>query len=148
MEIRIDGQALDRLDEDLAEALRRTPESKREVLTDLGEQLLSQVRANIGGAGKVRKWQHAHVGDKGGYVAVHPAERTEDKYGRAVGAVTNAIESGHEIRPPGGKAKRYVPRIRVYRVPGKGMYDRADPERAAETAVQRLEQLLAESLGG
>lgn len=147
MEIRIDGQALDRLDENLAEALRRTPESKREVLTDLGEQLLSQVRANIGGAGKVRKWQHTHVGDKGGYVAVHPVERTEDPYGRAVGAVTNAIESGHKIRPPGGKAKRYVPRIKVYRVPGKGMYDRTDPERAAEASAQQLERRLAEDWG-
>ena len=148
MDIRIDSQALDRLDEDLAQALRRTPEIKREVLTDLGEQLLSQVRANIGGTGKVQRWQHAHAGDRGGYVAVHPAERTKDEYGRAVGAVTNAIESGHKIRPPGGKAKRYVPRIQVYQVSGKGMYSRTDPERAAEAAAQRLEQQLAEDLEG
>lgn len=146
MSVRIDMQDLHQLDEELAAAMRRAPEIKREVLADLGEQLLTQVRANIGAAGKVQRWQHAHVGEKGGYAAVHAVEREKDEYGRAVGAVTNAIESGHKIRPPSGKAKRYVPRLKVYRVPGKEMYGRLSPERAAEDAAQQLERLLAESL--
>ena len=146
MSVRIDTQNLHLLNEELAEAARQAPEIKREVLTDLGEQLLTQVRSNIGGSGKVQRWQHAHVGEKGGYAAVHAVEQEKDEYGRAVGAVTNAIESGHKIPPPRGKAKRYVPRIKVYRVHGKEMYSRTSPERAAEDAARRLERLLAEDL--
>ena len=82
----------------------------------------------------------------GGYVAVHPAEGEKDAYGRAVGAVTNAIESGHRIPFPRGKAKRYRPRIKKARVPGKGMYARTAPQRAAEDAARQLGQQLIEPL--
>ena len=146
MPIQIDSQSLEQLDARLAQAVRQAPEMKKEVLTGLGEQLLSQVQNNIGGGGKVKRWQHTHVGSGGGYVAVHPAEGEKDAYGRAVGAVTNAIESGHRIPPPRGKAKRYRPRIDKARVPGKGMYARTAPQRAAEDAARQLGQQLIEHL--
>lgn len=146
MSIQIDAQSLEQLDARLAQAVRQAPEIKKEVLTGLGEQLLSQVRNNIGGGGKVKRWQHSHLGSGGGYVAVHPAEGEEDAYGRAVGAVTNATESGHRIPPPRGKAKRYRPRIKKARVPGKGMYAHTVPQRAAEDAARQLGQQLIEPL--
>ena len=146
MPIQIDSQSLEQLDARLAQAVRQAPEIKKEVLTGLGEQLLSQVQNNIGGGGKVQRWQHTHLGSGGGYVAVHPAEGEKDAYGRAVGAVTNAIESGHRISSPRGKAKRYRPRIKKARVPGKGMYARTAPQRAAEDAARQLGQQLIEPL--
>lgn len=146
MSIQIDAQSLEQMDARLAQAVRQAPEIKKEVLTGLGEQLLSQVRNNIGGGGKVQRWQHTHLGSGGGYVAVHPAEGEKDAYGRAVGAVTNAIESGHRIPFPRGKAKRYRPRIKKARVPGKGMYARTAPQRAAEDAARQLGQQLIEPL--
>lgn len=146
MPIQIDSQSLEQLDARLAQAVRQAPEIKKGVLTGLGEQLLSQVRNNIGGGGKVQRWQHTHLGSGGGYVAVHPAEGEKDAYGRAVGAVTNAIESGHRIPSPRGKAKRYRPRIKKARVPGKGMYARTAPQRAAEDAARQLGQQLIEPL--
>lgn len=146
MPIQIDSQSLEQLDARLAQAVRQAPEIKKEVLTGLGEQLLSQVQNNIGGGGKVQRWQHTHLGSGGGYVAVHPAEGEKDAYGRAVGAVTNAIESGHRIPSPRGKAKRYRPRIKKARVPGKGMYARTAPQRAAEDAARQLGQQLVEPL--
>ena len=146
MPIQIDSQSLEQLDARLAQAVRQAPEIKKELLTGLGEQLLSQVQNNIGGGGKVQRWQHTHLGSGGGYVAVHPAEGEKDAYGRAVGAVTNAIESGHRIPSPRGKAKRYRPRIKKARVPGKGMYARTAPQRAAEDAARQLGQQLIEPL--
>ena len=146
MPIQIDSQSLEQLDARLAQAVRQAPDIKKGVLTGLGEQLLSQVRNNIGGGGKVQRWQHTHLGSGGGYVAVHPAEGEKDAYGRAVGAVTNAIESGHRIPSPRGKAKRYRPRIKKARVPGKGMYARTAPQRAAEDAARQLGQQLIEPL--
>lgn len=146
MSVRIDTQNLHLLNEELAEAARRAPEIKREVLTDLGGQLRYQVRSNIGGSGKVKMWQHAHIGSGGGYTAVHAAEGEKDAYGRAVGAVTNAIESGHRIPAIRGKNKRYVSRAKIYRVPGKKMYASTDPERPMADAARQLEQRLAENL--
>lgn len=148
MPIQIDSQSLEQLDAHLAQAVRQAPEVKKEVLTGLGEQLLSQVQNNIEGGGKVKRWQHTHLGSGGGYVAVHPVEKKKDAYGRAVGAVTNAIESGHRIPPPRGKAKRYRPRIDKARVPGKGMYARTVPQRAAEDAARQLGQQLVQALEG
>lgn len=148
MPVQLDMRELERLDQDLAQAVRQVPEIKREVLSELGQQLLAQVRARIGGTGKVQRWQHVHLGDKGGYVAVHPVEKTKDAYGRPVGAVTNAIESGHKIRPPGGKARRYAPRIHKAQVPARRMYAGVDPETAADQAAANLALRLAQDLEG
>lgn len=146
MAIQIDMGSLEKLDQDLAEAVQQTPEIKRDVLTELGQQLLAQVRSNIGGTGKVQRWQHMHLGSGGGYVAIHPAENTTDEYGLAVGAITNAIDSGHKIRPPSGKAKRYTPRIRKAQVPGRQMYAKTNPETAVDQAAATLALRLAQNL--
>lgn len=146
--IQINAQDLSRLDAKLAAAASRTPEIKREVLQDVGEDLLEQVRSNIGGHGKVRKWQHTHVGSGGGYVAVHAAERETDEYGMSVGAVTNAIESGHKFPSIRGKSKRYQFRNRSGRamVPGKYMYRKTSVETAAATVSAQLSERLSQNL--
>lgn len=148
MPVQIDMRDLERLDQDLAQAMSQTPEIKREVLAELGQQMLAQVRSRIGGTGKVQRWQHVHLGSGGGYVAVHPAENTKDGYGRAVGAVTNAVEPGHKIRPPGGKAQRYTPRIRKARVPARQMYAGVNPETVVDQAAANLALRLAQNLEG
>lgn len=148
MPVQMDTRELERLDQDLAQAIRQTPEIKREALAELGQQMLAQVRSRIGGTGKVQRWQHVHLGSGGGYVAVHPAENTKDGYGRAVGAVTNAIESGHKIRPPSGKAKRYTPRIHKARVPARQMYAGVNPETVVDQAAANLALRLAQNLEG
>ena len=135
MPIFVDASDLTRLDAKLADAIDRSKEIRREMLTDVGEQLLAQVRQKIGGTGKVQRWQHTHLGTGGGYVAVHPVERETDEYGWAVGAVTNAIEAGHRF-----------PTIRKAKVAGKAMYRTTNPEQAAQTAAAELESRLARLL--
>ena len=122
MPIFVDASDLTRLDAKLADAIDRSKEIRREMLTDVGEQLLAQVRQKIGGTGKVQRWQHTHLGTGGGYVAVHPVERETDEYGWA--------------RIQGGKAK----------VAGKAMYRTTNPEQAAQTTAAELESRLARLL--
>lgn len=147
MPIFVDASDLTRLDAKLADAIDWSKEIRREMLTDVGEQLLAQVRQKIGGTGKVQRWQHTHLGTGGGYVAVHPVERETDEYGWAVGAVTNAIESGHRF-PTIRKAERYRPRIQggKAKVAGKAMYRTTNPEQAAQTTAAELESRLARLL--
>ena len=144
----VDATELAKLNLRLAEAARRAPELKREVLDDLGRELLAQVNQRIGGTGKVQRWQHTHMGTGGGYVAVHPVERETDAYGWAVGAVTNAIESGHRFPTIRGKSGRYRPRIKggKAKVEGKYMYRGVDPERATDASAARLAERLARNL--
>ena len=66
MPIFVDASDLTRLDAKLADAIDRSKEIRREMLTDVGEQLLAQVRQKIGGTGKVQRWQHTHLGTGGG----------------------------------------------------------------------------------
>ena len=61
MPIFVDASDLTRLDAKLADAIDRSKEIRREMLTDVGEQLLAQVRQKIGGTGKVQRWQHTHL---------------------------------------------------------------------------------------
>ena len=147
MPIFVDTSDFARLDAKLADAIDQSKEIRREVLTDVGEQLLAQVRQKIGGSGKVQRWQHTHLGTGGGYVAVHPVESETDEYGWAVGAVTNAIESGHRF-PTIRKAERYRLRIQggKAKVAGKAMYRTTNPEQAAQTAAAELASRLARLL--
>ena len=97
----------DGLDRILAswDALQRDfPAMKRELLEELGRELLSRVQGKIPGTGTVRGWQERYIGSKNGYVAIRPKAKTYQttaggkRY--AVGHVTNAIEGGHKHRGP------------------------------------------------
>ena len=115
---------------------------------ELAEDLLQEVRGRIGGAGKVQRWQEKYVGSGGGYAAVRPKARTYDERGNAVGYVTNAINSGHAVRKPGGQAKRYRSQVKQSYVPGKGFYEaaRGQTESIVRAAMERFEARIQEAL--
>lgn len=142
-------QELDLFADRLGQVTERLPEIRRRALETAGEEILRAVRGRIGGTGKVQRWQQTHMGSGGGYVAVRAAAKQTDARGRAVGAVTNAIESGHKVREPSGRSARYRPRRRMDRVPGKRMYEDswADMDAAAAKAAREIEDEMEKIIG-
>ena len=127
-------------------------EARAEFFEDAGASLLSDVRGRIGGTGKIAGVQEFYVGTGKGYAAVRAKAKT-DLRGYAAGYITNALEGGHAIRKPTGKAKRERKKSRAdkSRVPGKYMYrDTAarELEQLAETGARRIEALVAKKLEG
>ena len=150
-EARIEHSALDRFAEKLEQAPQVMKEAKRHAFQAAAPRLLAAVRTEIGGSGKVQRWQGAYVGSKGGYAAARPRAKTfaEDRRGRetkyAVGYVTNAINSGHG--PPRNKAGYYAS---TRRVAGKQFYQRAQAraEDVAQETGQQIIQALKDHLEG
>lgn len=119
---------IDQLDHYFNELLKKVPIERRALFQEISEDLLADVQRRIGGAGKVQSWQAKYTGSGGSWAAVRPKEKTYWASGPngtpfAVGAVTNAIESGHNT--PNGKKF----------VPGKKFY--ADAQAGAEAIVRR-----------
>ena len=157
MPIFVDASDLTRLDAKLADAIDRSKEIRREMLTDVGEQLLAQVRQKIGGTGKVQRWQHTHLGTGGGYVAVRAKAKTYQvtKSGKryAVGYITIAIEGGHKHGGRRGSSKkgyRYRARYKTAAVPGKWFYQavRQDVANMSQAEVDDLMQTILNGLEG
>lgn len=153
----VDTQELDRLLDSWDQLLRDFPAMKRDLLEELGKQLLSDVQGEIPGTGTVRGWQERYVGSKNGYVAVRPKSGTYKvtaggkRY--AVGYVTNAIEGGHKHRKPSQverKGYKYRARINVPAVPGLHFYAavRGRLEGMAQHEVQALAAEIAKRLEG
>ena len=126
----VDARDLDRLIERWTQLLEDCPDMKRGLLEKLSQELLRDVRAEIGGSGTVQGWQERYLGSKNGYVAVRPKAETYQVTGSgkryAVGYVTNAIEGGHKHRrprPTNTKGYHYT-RGRIYTaaVPGRHFY--------------------------
>lgn len=149
----IELRGLEEIDR-LCEKLKRSPEvfqqARRECFEAAAREAERIVDRQIGGSGKVRSWQEATVGSRGGYARVAPKKDTWTEYTKkkgnryAVGAVTNAIVSGHRFPSPSGR-RYYKPRIRSggMKVPGRPFYDQAGPQiqdlarRTAERVVER-----------
>ena len=153
----LDAREVGELDQTLADLLREFPALRRELHEDLAKLAKQEVDAAIAASGvgdsggRVRQWQVAHVGSRGGYAAVRPAGGKEGaEIGpNGPGAVTNYLEGGHKIRGPGG-GKGYRPRIRVSYVNGFHFYETARTSFEAK-ALRRAEgfaERLAERLGG
>ena len=104
--------------------------------------------------GKVRSWQETKKGSGGGYVAIHPKPRTfvVTQTGKeyAVGYITNAIENGHKVRFPSGRAKRYRPEVHMARARAFKFYADTQPvaEEVAREMAQSMERRLAAYLEG
>ncbi len=149
----VDTTGLDRLVESWDALVQRFPKEKRSVLAALGDELLQQVRSEIGGTGKVAGWQASHMGDRGGYVAVRAKANTYQttKSGKryAVGYITNAFEGGHKIRKPQG-GKGYHSRVKVAAVPGRWSYDAVRRQLAGmnQEDVDALMALITDGLEG
>jgi hypothetical protein len=142
--------------EALEKKLRASPEvlsnAKREAFQAAAQEAKSIVDRHIGGTGKVQSWQGAAVGSRGGYAAVRPKKDTWTEVSKrsgkryAVGAVTNAIVSGHAFPKPSGR-KDYHARIHVgQKVPAKPFYAESYGEvqaLAEKTAEQVVEKLIS-----
>ena len=153
----VDTQELDRLLDSWDQLPRDFPAMKRDLLEELGKQLLSDVQGEIPGTGTVRGWQERYVGSKNGYVAVRPKSDTYKvtaggkRY--AVGHATNAIEGGHKHRRPsqsGRPGYTYRPRIQTPAVPGLHFYAavRGRLEGMGQHEVQALAAEIAKRLEG
>lgn len=149
----VDTTSLDRLVESWDALVQRFPQEKRSALAAMGDELLQQVRGEIGGTGKVAGWQAPHMGSGSGYVAVRAKANTYQvtKSGKryAVGYITNAFEGGHKIRKPQG-GKGYRPRIKVAAVPGRWSYDAVRRQLAgmSQEDVDALMTLITDGLEG
>ena len=156
----IELRGLEEIDR-LCEKLKRSPEvfqqARRECFEAAAREAERIVDRQIGGSGKVQRWQESTVGTRGGYARVAPkketwTERTKKAGNRyAVGAVTNAIVSGHRFPSPSGR-RYYKPRIRSggMKVPGRPFYDQAGPQirdLARRTAERVAKQYLKELEG-
>lgn len=153
----MDTSALSKLAERLERAPQVLAEAKLQTFEDAAPRLKAAVDAEIGGAGKVRSWQGAFVGSKGGYAAARPKKKLyietlgkqkgfragPKKY--AVGYVTEAINSGH--RPPRNKFGYYAS---AKRTSGRQFYQRAQAqaEQVAREAGEQIAQALIEHLEG
>lgn len=137
------------------DAIKQIPGLKERILEKAGEDVRDAVRQGINQSesndqrGRVKTWQNPHVGSGKGYVAVRPDSVEVESGGGSkeklnAGALTNFLTSGHKVRGPSGRAKRYVPRARMTKVPGLGFYKNAarDAEQiAAQAAEEFLEQI-------
>lgn len=156
-EIKLDQNELDRLVEKLEQAPDILKDAKRQAFEMAAPKMKAALDSEIGGTGKVQRWQGQYVGSKGGYAAVRPlkdtyTEATKKKSNRyAVGYVTNAINSGHRFPAPSGRPG-YKPRIYSGRqnVAGKQFYEAAEaklPE-IAQAAAEQVVNTLVEHLEG
>lgn len=125
-------QQLKLFEEHLERSAERFQDLRRDVIEPYGPKLQSAVVNRIGPSRKVRTWQEVYQGSRGGYAAVRPKAKTYHN-GRAVGAITTAIESGHA---PGYH--------QTSRVAGKYMYLRSMPDaaRISAEAAQELKDKL------
>lgn len=150
-------EQLDRLRKRLESSPEVFAEVRRACFEAAAREAEEIVDRQIGGSGKVQSWQERTVGSRGGYARVAPkketwTERTKKAGNRyAVGAVTNAIVSGHRFPSPSGR-KYYKPRIRSgsMEVPGRPFYSQAEPQirdLARRTAERVVEQYLKELEG-
>lgn len=153
----VETKGLDRLLQSWDALLKQFPERKRRLLERVGQDLLRDVRANLGGSGKVAGWQEPHMGSGGGYVAVRPKAKTYQttKSGKqyAVGHITNAIEGGHKHGGPRGSSGpgyHYRPRFHTPAVPGRWFYKETRENLAAmsDAELQELVQEIVDGLEG
>lgn len=150
LEVQIDRSELERLVEKLERSPKALQQARRQAMAAAAPKLLSAVRSEIGGSGKVQRWQNAYVGSRGGYAAARPRAETyteSTKGGKryAVGCVTNAINNGHKY-----PSTKLGYRTRAGTVPGKQFYQsaQAQAETVAREAAEQIVQALTDHLGG
>jgi hypothetical protein len=154
-EAKFEAQAINDLLSRISESPEVLKEAKKKAFDEASVKLLDLVRQEIGGIGKVKSWQERYVGSMGGYAAARPKAKTwtdTNKKGKryAVGAVTNAINSGHRFPGQGvhGKSRRWVEETSktAGTVQGLHFYENAQDLAKAvalEAAQQVADELLA-----
>ena len=156
-EAHIDHSELTKLVKKLEETPQVLSSAKRQAFEAAAPKLKAAVDQEIGGTGKVRRWQEKYVGSKGGYAAVRPKAKTyietkgKQKGFRAgskryaVGCITNAINNGH-LSPRNTFGYRTSGRV----TSGKQFYQRAQDRvpYIAQEAAEQIVQALTDHLGG
>lgn len=157
----VDCKDLDRLLKSWNRILKEYPVAKRNLLNDLGQEILKDVQANIRasgmrhGGGRLANWQHYYIGSFLGYTAVRAVGSKEGfrPGDNSPGAITNYTENGHRIRRPdrsGTRSRRYRPEINVASVSGYHYYHSAkfEAKQKGEAEVRALAEALMNRLGG
>lgn len=127
---------------------------RAQLLDQAGNQLEQALDRSITASGlrdihgKVRSWQEQYKGSGGGYVALRP--RAGETGTNSPGAITNYLESGHKVRFPSGRAKRYRPEVHMARARAFKFYADTQPvaEEMAREMAQSMERRLAAYLEG
>lgn len=120
---------LENLERDLNDLLNEIPSAKKELHDKIADIIKKEVDKEIltsginDSTGKIKGWQEAVVGSRGGYAAVHAESGQTGS--NSPGAITNYLENGHRIREPKGNAKYYRPRIKKPYVDGYHFYKSA-----------------------
>ena len=134
------------------DSIAKIPGMKEDLLAHIGARVQSEVKraVELSGIhdpkGRIKYFQQQYIGSGKGYTAIRP-ESTMVPAGYKhmqvlnAGALTNFLSSGHKVRPPSGKSKRYVPRARMTRVRGHDFYKMAQSE-AEKIAIQEAEEFL------
>jgi len=134
------------------------PGMKEYLLDRIGRRVRDEVRTSVGRSGvndshgRVKLWQQRYIGSGKGYTAVRaesvnvPAgyRRKSDGIQTEMvnaGALTNFLVSGHRVRSPSGRWKRYKHRGDRTRVQGFDFYEKAKTE-AEKISVQEAEDFL------
>lgn len=147
----VEFEGLKELDRRFASVLDKFPSQRRELFERIAQRLEAEVGQQIymsgidDASGKIEGWQKGRVGSLGGYAAV---SAVSGKTGpNSPGAITNYLENGHKIRPP-GKLKRS--RVHVAYVNGYHFYQYAaeNAEAIAANEAEKLADELSRALGG
>lgn len=142
------------------DTVAQIPGLKEQMLETIGERIRAEVTNDVEPSGikdrrgRVKLWQQWFIGSKKGYTAVRavsedvPAGYRKRTTGIPMGtmnagALTNFLVSGHRVRGPSGRAKRYQPRARMTRIKGHDFYTKAQAE-AEKIAMQEAEAMLRE----
>lgn len=134
-----------------AHVTAEVPDAKRMAMRNAALEMAKVLYGQIGRRvndlhGHVIRWQDPRVGSGGGYAAVSPVSEPVGDSSLDSRGITYALEFGHGVRLPSGKAKRYTYRGtgRNY-VPGRQFYSYAKSEIANERIVERAaERVLVE----
>lgn len=151
----VDVKGLKELDRKFAEIVRKAPEGRRKFHEKMADVLKGDIDDAImysginDSEGKIRRWQVARVGNRGGYAAISPT--SEGPTGaNSPGAITNYLESGHNIRTPGVRSENYRPRLKIDRVSGYYFYETTSASiesRALECAEDWIDDMMKELEG-
>lgn len=134
----MDLSGLDKLLAELDSIEKEYPLAKKNLMVDIGNEILGIVLRNIHESGMnitkgaLAGFQDRHIGSRNGYAAVRPNSSPAGKDG--AGAITNYTNNGHRVRPPSRSREgtwRYRPRRKALSVDGYHYYDKAAKEVAS-----------------
>lgn len=122
----IDIKGLDKIDAALNNLLKKAPGMRRKLHEEIAYYAQKAVVREVGmtterHTGNLQRWQEKYVGSGGGYAAVRPINTSTGD--ESPGAITNYVNNGHKIRPPGNGARPR--RTKVAYVDGRHFYQSA-----------------------